>query len=44
LLSTAFGLVAEVFGVEILLAVFVGLTTLGVVACWRMPEAEQMVA
>ena len=42
LLSGAFGLVAEVFGVEILLAIFVGLTALGVLACWRMPEAEQM--
>ncbi len=44
LLSGTLGLVAEVFGVEILLAVFIGLTALGVLACWRMPEAEQMAA
>ena len=42
LLSGAFGLVAEVFGVEILLAIFIGLTALGVLVCWRMPEAGQM--
>jgi MFS family permease len=42
LLSGAFGLVAQVFGVEVLLAVFISLTALGVLACWRMPEAEQM--
>jgi hypothetical protein len=40
----AFGVVADAYSVPALLIVFIGLTTLGVVLAWRMPEAEDMVS
>lgn len=44
LASSAFGLVAQVFGVRVLLGVFIVLSATGVWVAWRMPEAEQMAA
>jgi hypothetical protein len=44
LASSAFGLVALVFGVRVLLGVFIVLSAAGVWVAWRMPEAEQMAA
>jgi MFS family permease len=43
LLGGVLGIIADVLSVQVLLAVFVGLTVLGVLAAWRMPEADQMV-
>jgi hypothetical protein len=40
----AFGVIADAYSVPALLIVFIGLTTLGVVLAWRMPEAEDMVS
>ena len=42
LASGAFGLVAEGFGVPVLLVIFSILIGLGIVVAWRMPEAERM--
>jgi hypothetical protein len=42
LASGAFGLIAQAFGVRVLLSTLLVLTALGVAVCWRMPEAEQM--
>jgi hypothetical protein len=44
LASGAFGLVAQLLNVRALLILFVLLTALGALACWRMPEAEHMTA
>jgi sugar phosphate permease len=43
LLGGVLGIIADVLSVRVLLAVFVGLTALGVLAAWRMPEADEMV-
>lgn len=43
LAGSAFGLISSFFGLQILLAVFVGLALTGVLLSWRMPEADQMV-
>jgi hypothetical protein len=43
LLGGVLGIIADLGSVQALLAVFVGLTALGVLAAWRMPEAEYMV-
>jgi hypothetical protein len=43
LLGSVLGIISDVLSVQVLLAVFVGLTALGVLAAWRMPEAEHMV-
>jgi hypothetical protein len=40
----ALGLLAEAFSLPLLLIVFVVLTVLGALVCWRMPEAEKMTA
>ncbi len=40
----AFGLVAQVFGVNVLVLLLVLLAMAGAVAAWRMPEAEDMIA
>jgi predicted MFS family arabinose efflux permease len=42
LTSSVFGLIAQAFGVRILLFIFLALIVLGVGMCWRMPEAERM--
>jgi MFS family permease len=39
----ALGLISSVFGLRILLAVFVALALAGVLLSWQLPEAEQMV-
>ena len=40
----AFGLVAQLFGVNVLVALLVLLALLGALAAWWMPEAEEMIA
>jgi MFS-type transporter involved in bile tolerance (Atg22 family) len=42
LAGSGFGLLQQVIGVRALIGVFVALALLGVVAVWRMPEAEHM--
>jgi MFS family permease len=44
LIGGALGLLAEAFGLRLLLIVLVVLTALGALVCWRMPEAEKMTA
>jgi hypothetical protein len=44
LASGVLGVVAEISSLTALLAVFILMTALGVLAAWRMPEAEQMIA
>jgi hypothetical protein len=40
----AFGLISAIFGLRVLLAIFIGLAFLGVIASWLMPEAGDMIS
>jgi MFS family permease len=44
LVGSGFGLIADFFSLDLLIAVFVVLAALAMVASWRLPEADQMVA